>query len=62
MLKGPSHNPSEAVGEMRAGYESFSITVEKVAAVAVMAGAKPEYLPVILAMAGSGVACIASPG
>ena len=34
--------------------------MEKVAAIAVMAGAKPEYLPVILAMAASGVSCIAS--
>ena len=60
MLKGTSHKPEEMVGEMRAGYESYSFNVEKVAAVAVMAGARPEYLPAILAMAGSGVACIAS--
>ncbi len=60
MLKGTSHKADEAVGEMRAGYESMSFDVEKVAAIAVMAGAKPEYFPVILAMAASGVACIAS--
>ena len=60
MLKGTSHQPQEVVGEIRAGYEAFSLTVEKVAANAVMAGAKPEYLPVILAMAASGVSCIAS--
>ncbi len=60
MLKGTSHQPGEIVGEIRAGYEAFSLTVEKVAAIAVMTGAKPEYLPVILAMAGSGVSCIAS--
>jgi len=60
MLKGTSHKPDEIVGETRAGYESLSINVEKVAANAVMAGARPEYLPVILAMAASGVSCIAS--
>jgi hypothetical protein len=60
MLTGTKHKADESVGEMRAGYESSSFNVEKVAAVAVMAGAKPEYLPVILAMASSGVACIAS--
>ncbi|MBN1190497.1 MAG: hypothetical protein JXA46_12145 [Dehalococcoidales bacterium] len=60
MLKGTSHEPDEVVGEIRSGYEAMSFTVEKVAANAVMAGARPEYLPVILAMAASGVACIAS--
>jgi len=60
MLKGTSHAPDEVVGELRSGYEALSFTVEKVAANAVMAGARPEYLPVILAMAASGVACIAS--
>lgn len=60
MLKGTSHQPDEVVGEIRAGYESLSFTVEKVAANAVMAGARPEYMPLILAMAASGVACISS--
>jgi hypothetical protein len=60
MLKGTSHPADEVVGEIRSGYEALSFTVEKVAANAVMAGARPEYLPVILAMAASGVACIAS--
>jgi hypothetical protein len=60
MLEGTSHQPDEVVGETRAGYEAYGLTVEKVAAIAVMAGAKPEYLPVILAMAASGVSCIAS--
>jgi hypothetical protein len=58
MLAGTSHKPDENVGELRAGYEAMSFTVEKVAANAVMAGAKPEYLPVILAMAASGVPAI----
>jgi hypothetical protein len=60
MLKGTSHKPDEVVGELRSGYEAGSFTVEKVAANAVMAGAKPEYMPVILAMAASGVAAIAT--
>jgi hypothetical protein len=33
----------------------WTATVEKVAAIAVMAGCKPEYLPVVLAIAESGV-------
>jgi hypothetical protein len=60
MLKGTSHKPDELVGEMRGGYESMSFTVEKVAANAVMAGARPEYMPVILAMAASGVSAIST--
>jgi len=60
MLKGTSHKPDEVVGELRSGYEAGSFSVEKVAANAVMAGAKPEYMPVILTMAASGVAAIAT--
>lgn len=60
MLKGTSHKPDEEVGELRSGYEACSFTVEKVAANAVMAGAKPEYMPVILAMAASGIPAIAT--
>ena len=33
--------------------ESWEFTVEKVAVNAVMAGARPEYLPVILALAAT---------
>ncbi len=55
MLKGTSHDPGEVVGELRSGFEACIFTVEKVAVNAVMAGAKPEYLPVILAMAASGI-------
>lgn len=56
MLKGTSHKPDEAVGTMRASspHEAWSYTVEKVAINAVMAGAKPEHFPVILALAASG--------
>jgi hypothetical protein len=60
MLKGTSHKPDEVIGDVRSSYEGWSITVEKAAANAVMAGAKPEYFPVILAMAASGVAGISS--
>lgn len=60
MLKGTSHEPDEVVGELRSGYEACTFTVEQVAANAVMAGAKPEYMPVILALAASGVPAIAT--
>jgi hypothetical protein len=57
MLKGTSHPPDKVVGRLRpaAFREFWELTVEKVAINAVMAGAKPEYLPVILAHAASGV-------
>ena len=57
MLKGTSHPPEKVVGRMRpTSYREFwELTVEKVAVNAVMAGAKPEYLPVILAHAASGI-------
>ena len=57
MLEGTSHAPDEVVGRLRptAFREWWEFTVEKVAVNAVMAGARPEYLPVILAMASTGV-------
>jgi hypothetical protein len=57
MLAGTSHSPDETVGRLRptAYREFWEFTVEKVAVNAVMAGARPEYLPVILAMAASGI-------
>jgi hypothetical protein len=57
MLKGTSHPPDKVVGRLRptSFREFWEVTVEKVAVNAVMAGAKPEYLPVILAHAASGV-------
>ncbi len=56
MLKGTSHSADEIVGRMRASspHEAWTYTVEKVAVNAVMAGAKPEYFPVILALASTG--------
>ena len=52
-----SREPDEVVGHMRPTdfREYWEYTVEKVAVNAVMAGAKPEYFPVILALAASGV-------
>lgn len=56
MLAGTSRDPEEIVGRMQPTENrgAWSYTVEKVAVNAVMAGAKPEYLPVILALAASG--------
>jgi hypothetical protein len=47
MLSGTSRPPQEILGKMHPGYGVA--TVEKVAINAVMAGAKPEYFPVIVA-------------
>jgi len=46
MLKGTSHKPDEVVSK----FGSREMTVEKAAIYAVMAGAKPEYFPTILAI------------
>jgi len=57
MLAHTSHKPDEVVGRLRptSTRESWQFTVEKVAVNAVMAGCKPEYFPVVLALAASGV-------
>ncbi len=61
MLKGTSHRPEEVVGRMAGGaFDPWEYTVEQVAANAVMAGAKPEYFPVILALAANGQASLYS--
>ena len=55
MLTGTSHHPDEVVGKLAAGaFDPWTFTVRHVAINAVMAGAKPEHLPVILAIASSG--------
>ena len=56
MLAGTSHAPDEVVGKLRPTLfrEFWEFTVEKVAVNAVMAGARPEYFPVILALLASG--------
>ena len=52
MLKGTSHEPGKLVKEASGTFGTTRpFTVEKVAIIAVMAGAKPEYLPTILALA-----------
>lgn len=55
MLTGTDHAPDEIVGRMliTPQQEKYEYTVEKVAAIAVMAGARPEHLPVILAIAAT---------
>jgi hypothetical protein len=63
MLKGTSHKPDEVVGKMapaKGSYPEWSYTVKQVAVNAVMAGAKPEHFPTILAMAASGVTALSS--
>lgn len=63
MLKGTSHKPDEVVGKMspaRGSYPEWSFTVRQVAINAVMAGAKPEYLPTILAIAETGLTSLSS--
>ncbi len=55
MLKATKHRPDEVVGKMRVTgeREAWEYTVETVAINAVMAGAKPEMFPAILALAAS---------
>ena len=62
MLQATSHAPDEIVGSMRPSdpHEAWTYTVEMVATNAVMAGAKPEYFPSILAMASTGVTSLFS--
>ena len=57
MLRGTRRKPDEVVGRLRSTHfrEHWEYTVEKVAVNAVMAGARPEYFPVILALAATGV-------
>jgi hypothetical protein len=57
MLERTHRKPDELVGRMRSTHfrEPWGYTVEKVAVNAVMAGARPEYFPVILALAATGV-------
>ncbi|GAA4431395.1 hypothetical protein GCM10023169_35890 [Georgenia halophila] len=56
MLAGTNRAPDEIVGRMQPTLNrgAWSYTVEKVAVNAVMAGATPEYFPVILALAATG--------
>jgi hypothetical protein len=56
MLTGTDRDPQEHVGMMSVTTheERLQYNVEKVAAIAVMAGARPEHFPVILALGESG--------
>jgi hypothetical protein len=59
MLKGTSHRPDDQAGKMsptQTGtyFEDWTFTVQDVAVNAVMAGCKPEYLPLLLAVASTG--------
>lgn len=49
MLRGTSHNPDEVVTTTMYP-EELTVTVEKAAIVGVMAGCKPEYMPLLLAI------------
>lgn len=62
MLKATSRRPDEWVGQMRPSppHEAWYYTVEMVAVNAVMAGAKPEYFPTILAIASKGLTAMFS--
>ncbi len=55
MLAHTSHKRDEVIGKLRVTgtREAWEYTVETVAINAVMAGAKPEYFPAILAIAGT---------
>ena len=57
MLKGTSHRPDEILGKMNPGSEAgdvWTYTVKDAAVNAVMAGARPDYFPVILAIGSTG--------
>jgi hypothetical protein len=77
MLTGTSHKPDEQIfaytkdattGAITKGTSpvlyarAYTATVEKVATVAVMAGCKPEYMPVVLAIAAAGGGSTSCPG
>ena len=61
MLKFTSHAPTEVLGKMNPGSEAgetWSYTVKDAAVSAVMAGARPEYFPVILALGSTGITAV----
>jgi hypothetical protein len=61
MLKGTSHAPDEVLGKMNPGSEAgevWTYTVKVAAINAVMAGARPEYFPVILALGSTGMTSV----
>ena len=61
MLAQTSHAPDELLGRMNPGSEAgdtWTYTVKTAAVNAVMAGARPEYFPVILAIGSSGMTSV----
>jgi hypothetical protein len=61
MLAGTATRPTRCRADAPTAFrEYWEYTVEKVAVNAVMAGCRPEYLPVLLAMAASGVSARSS--
>ena len=61
MLMGTSHDPDKVLGRMNPGSEAgeyWTYTVKTAAINAVMAGAKPEYFPVILAIGSTGTPAV----
>jgi hypothetical protein len=57
MLAQTSHDPDEVLGRMNPGSgagDRWTYTIRHAAIAAVMAGAKPEYFPVILALGSTG--------
>ncbi len=61
MLKATSHEPEKELGKMNPGSEAgetWTYTVKVAAINAVMAGAKPEYFPIILALGSTGMTAV----
>jgi hypothetical protein len=61
MLKFTSHQPTDVLGKMNPGSEAgetWTYTVKDAAVNAVMAGARPEYFPVILALGSTGMTAV----
>ena len=58
MLKGTSHLPDEPLGKIAPTaqvFEAWSYSVRTAAINAVMAGCKPEYMPIVLAVGSTGM-------
>ena len=58
MLAQTSHDPDMYLGRMSALGQIFTYTVKHAAIAAVMAGCKPEYFPVVLAIGSTGTAAV----
>jgi hypothetical protein len=63
MLAATSHKPDEVIGKMtpaQGAFPAWSFNVRQVAVNAVMAGARPEYFPTILAISSTGISALFS--